>query len=212
MQLNSDLNRLIVLVGPSGVGKTTLCSRLSTARPGLERIVTSTTRAPRPGEIDGVDYLFMSDAQFDERLAAGDFLEWALVHGKHRYGTLRSAVADRLEHSSLVGILDVQGARSLRDASTRDPRLNGRLVEVFIAADSIDTLRERLEVRGEMGQAEIDRRMKSASFEMEAIPEFRNVILSGTPDEDFAALLDLLPRPRLLLPSPRRLGREPVRH
>src|SRR3954470_22258428 len=93
---------LLILAGPAGVGKSTLCDRLVSEVPGFERVITATTRPPRPNEVHARDYHFLSEAEFDARLAANDFLEWAWVHRKFRYGTLKSAVLDRLPHASLV--------------------------------------------------------------------------------------------------------------
>src|SRR6266498_3200281 len=82
---------LLVIAGPAGSGKTTLCNRMVAEVPGFERVVTATTRAPRPGESDGVHYHFLTSAQFDSKIAAGEFLEWAVVHGANRYGTPASS-------------------------------------------------------------------------------------------------------------------------
>src|SRR3954464_8750322 len=139
---------LIILAGPAGVGKSTLCDRLVAEVPGFERVITATTRPPRPNEVHGRDYHFLSEPEFDARLAAGDFLEWAWVHRKYRYGTLKSAVIDRLPHASLVMNVDVQGVRSIRAAAEQLPPLKSRLVTIFVAPDSLDVLRERLQGRG----------------------------------------------------------------
>ena len=115
---------LLVLAGPAGSGKTTLSERLVAEQPGVERVVTATTRSMRPGEINGVHYHFLSEAQFDEALARGEFLEWACVHGRNRYGTLRRAVVDRLAAGmNLVIAIDVQGVRSVRAAAEKDELL-----------------------------------------------------------------------------------------
>ena len=88
---------LLILAGPAGVGKSTLCDRLVRDAPGIERVITATTRPPRSNEVNGRDYHFLSDVEFDRKIAAGDFLEWAWVHQRHRYGTLKTAVLDRSE-------------------------------------------------------------------------------------------------------------------
>ncbi|MDE3084987.1 MAG: guanylate kinase, partial [Verrucomicrobiota bacterium] len=108
---------LLTLAGPAGVGKSTLCDRLITHVSGIERVVTATTRPPRANEQPGRDYYFLTVEQFDQKLAAGEFLEWATVHQKYRYGTLRSAVLDRLPHINLIMNIDVQGVRNLRAAA-----------------------------------------------------------------------------------------------
>ena len=181
---------LLILAGPAGVGKSTLCDRLVRDVPGFERVITATTRPPRPNELNGRDYHFLADAEFDRKLAAGEFLEWAWVHQRHRYGTLKSAVLDRLPHSSLVMNIDVQGVRSIRAAAQTEPRLKGRLVTMFVAPDSMDVLRERLQGRGPVSPEELERRMQSAEREIAERNSYDYVIHSNTKEQDFRALLD----------------------
>ena len=181
---------LLILAGPAGVGKSTLCDRLVRDVPGFERVITATTRAPRPNEVNGRDYHFLDDAEFDRKLTAGDFLEWAWVHQRHRYGTLKSAVLDRLSHTSLVMNIDVQGVRSIRTAAQTEPRLRGRLVTMFVAPDSMDVLRERLQGRGPVSPEELARRMQSAEREIAERNSYDYVIHSNTKEQDFRALLD----------------------
>ena len=181
---------LLILAGPAGVGKSTLCDRLVRDVPGFERVITATTRPPRPNEVDGRDYHFLPDAEFDRKLAAGEFLEWAWVHQRHRYGTLKSAVLDQLPRTSLVMNIDVQGVRSIRKAAQTEPRLKGRLVTMFVAPDSMDVLRERLQGRGPVSPEELARRMQSAEHEIAERNSYDYVIHSSSKEQDFRALLD----------------------
>lgn len=181
---------LLILAGPSGVGKSTLCDRLVREVPGFERVITATTRKPRPNEVDGRDYHFLSEVEFRRRVAAGEFLETAKVHNGSFYGTLRSAVLDRLPHTCLVMNVDVQGVRSIRSAAATTPELHGRLVTMFVAPDSIDVLRERLEGRGPVSPDELARRLQSAELEMAERYSYDYIIHSGTKEQDFRALLD----------------------
>ena len=127
---------LLVIAGPAGSGKSTLCDRLVAEIPEFERVVTTTTRAPRPGEINGVHYHFLTPEQFDAGLAAHDFLEWAWVHGQRRYGTLKSSVLEPLARGqSLVLSVDVQGVESFRRAARENPLLGRRMTTVFIVVD-----------------------------------------------------------------------------
>lgn len=181
---------LLILAGPAGVGKSTLCDRLVREVPGFERVITATTRPPRPNEENGRDYHFLSEADFDRRLQAGEFLEWAWVHRKHRYGTLKSAVLDRLPQTSLVMNIDVQGVRSLRAAAEEIPLLRDRLVTMFVAPDTVDVLRDRLQGRGPVSPEELERRLQSAEFELAERNSYDFVIHSGSKEQDFRALLD----------------------
>lgn len=180
---------LLILAGPAGVGKSTLCDRLVREVPGFERVITATTRRPRPNEVDGVDYHFISDEEFDRRLAAGDFLEWARIHQKQRSGVLKSTVLDRLGHSNLVLNIDVQGVRNIRAAAAKEPRLQGRLLTVFVAPDSMEVLRERMLARGPISEDELQRRLQSAELEMPERFTYDYIIHSGTKEQDFLALL-----------------------
>ena len=180
---------LLILAGPAGVGKSTLCDRLVAEIPGFERVITATTRPPRPNEVDGRDYHFLSEEEFDRRLAAGDFLEWARIHQKQRSGILKSTVLSRLPLTNLVMNIDVQGVRNVRAAADRDPLLRGRLVTVFVAPDSLEVLRQRMLGRGPISQDELDRRLLSAEFEMAERNSYDFVIHSSTKEQDFRALL-----------------------
>ncbi|MDQ5977708.1 MAG: Guanylate kinase [Verrucomicrobiota bacterium] len=186
----ADVHGLIILAGPAGVGKSTLCERLVTEVPGFERVITATTRPPRPNEVNGRDYHFYSEAEFDAKLAADGFLEWAWVHRKYRYGTPKSSVLDRLPHTNLVMNVDVQGVRSIRAAAAEIPLLQRCLVTIFIAPDSLDVLRERLEGRGPLPAEELARRMQSAELELAERNSYDYVIHSSTKEQDFRALLD----------------------
>lgn len=179
---------LLVLAGPAGSGKTTLCERMVAEVPGFTRVVTSTTRSPRPGEIDGVHYHFFSPAEFDARVEAGAFLEWAWVHKKNRYGTLASSVLGPLAAGhSLIMNVDVQGVENLRRAAGADPVLARHVVDIFIDVP-IPELCARLGGRGET-EAEIAHRMQTAELELREKTRFSHLIVSRDRETDFAALL-----------------------
>jgi guanylate kinase len=163
--------KVFVITGPSGVGKGTLIRGLLDRVPGLELSVSATTRQPRPGEQDGVDYHFMSDAEFSRHIAAGDFVEHAGYSG-NRYGTLRSELDRRLQEGVPVVLeIEVQGARQVREALPD-------AVAVFIAPPSLEALRGRLVGRGTDDTDQIDRRLRTAEQELEARPEFAHVIVN----------------------------------
>ena len=185
---------LLVLAGPAGSGKSTLCDRLVGADIGFARVVTSTTRAPREGEVNGVHYHFFTAAEFDARIAAGEFLEWAWVHGERRYGTLAASVlGPLLQGQSLVMSVDVQGVESLRRIAAANPLLSRALATVFIVVD-YERLRARIRERGKDDEQEIAWRMATAEAELREAPKFDHVIESSTRDDDFAALVDILGR------------------
>ncbi len=180
---------LLVLAGPAGSGKTTLCERMVTEVSGFERIVTTTTRAPRPGEVNGVHYHFFTPEEFDAKVAAGAFLEWAWVHKTgNRYGTLSSSVLDPLAAGrSLIINVDVQGVESFCKAAQASPLLAKHMGTVFINVP-IPELRVRLTGRGE-SETEIAHRMETAANELKEIGKFDFVVESQNREADFAALL-----------------------
>jgi guanylate kinase len=181
---------LLVLAGPAGSGKTTLCERMVAEEPGFARVVTSTTRPPRPGEVNGVDYHFLSPEAFDAKLAAGAFLEWAWVHRKHRYGTLASSVLEPLAAGrSLIINVDVQGVDNFRTAARGNPLLARHLGTVFIDVP-IPVVRERLVGRGE-SEAEIERRMITARTELAERRKYDFVIESRDRESDFGHLREI---------------------
>jgi guanylate kinase len=179
---------LLVLAGPAGSGKTTLCERVVAEVPGFTRVITSTTREPRPGEVNGVHYHFFTPEEFDRRVADGAFLEWAWVHKKNRYGTLASSVLEPLAAGrSLIMNVDVQGVDNFRRAAAENPVLARHFTDVFIDVP-IPELRVRLGGRGE-SEEEIGRRMQTAEIELRERDKFSHVIVSRDRDRDFAALL-----------------------
>ena len=183
---------LLVLAGPAGSGKSTLCDRIVHEVPGFERVITTTTRAPRPGEINGVHYHFLTPEQFDAKIAADEFLEWAWVHGERRYGTLTASVIEPLKRGQSLAInLDVQGVASLREAAEHSIVLQRAMAAIFILLDH-EQLVARIRGRGQDDDAEIARRMATAEAELLEAPKFEFVIHSGLRDEDFTALLKIL--------------------
>lgn len=163
--------KVFVITGPSGVGKGTLISKLLERVPDLELSVSATTRQPRAGEVDGRDYHFLAPQEFDERVAAEDFLEFATYSG-NRYGTLRSEVAKRLEQGrSVVLEIEVQGASQVRAAMRES-------VQVFIAPPEPAVLRQRLESRGADSPEAIDSRLKVAEVELAAQGDFDHLIVN----------------------------------
>jgi len=163
--------KVFVITGPSGVGKGTLIRGLLERMPELELSVSATTRAPRPGEQDAVDYHFLTPEQFEARVAAGDFVEHANYSG-NRYGTLRSDLEHRLAQGAGVVLeIEVQGARQVRSAMPE-------AVAVFIAPPSREALRARLVGRGTDSSEEVDARMQTAENELEAQPEFGHVVVN----------------------------------
>jgi guanylate kinase len=168
--------RVFVITGPSGVGKGTLIRGLMERHPQLELSVSATTRAPRPGEADGVDYHFLSREEFDRRVADSAFVEHADYAGRS-YGTLRSELEARVRSGTPVVLeIEVQGARQVRAAMPE-------AVQVFIAPPSLDALRTRLIGRGTDDAEEVERRLRVAEQELAAQPEFAHVVVNDRLDE-----------------------------
>ncbi|WP_193214913.1 guanylate kinase [Luteolibacter marinus] len=180
---------LYLVSGPSGSGKSTLCRRLA-AEGEAEFSISCTTRQPRFGETHGREYYFLTVDEFQQRVAAGDFLEHALVHGNH-YGTLRSEVLERLEEGTdVVMDIDVQGAAQVRACA--DPAIRKALVDLFVMPPDEDELARRLRGRGTDSDEVIELRLRNAIDEMRHWPEYRYRLLSGAPENDYARFKSLL--------------------
>ncbi|MDS1269464.1 guanylate kinase [Lipingzhangella sp. LS1_29] len=180
--------RLTVLSGPSGVGKSTVVAELRAHKPEVWLSVSVTTRAPRPGERDGVEYFFVSDAEFDQMVADGELLEWAAFAG-HRSGTPRSPVLERLRAGQPVLLeIDLQGARQVRE-NLPEAQL------VFLAPPSWDELVRRLTGRGTESADLVNRRLEIARAELAAEKEFDVSLVNTDVREVRDELLALISAP-----------------
>jgi guanylate kinase len=179
------MSRVFVITGPSGVGKGTLIRLLRERVPELALSVSATTRAPRPGEQDGVDYHFLSDAEFARRVDAGEFVEWAEYSGR-RYGTLRAELQRHLDAGRPVVLeIEVQGARQVREAMPE-------AVQIFIEPPDGDALKDRLVGRGTDDAAQIERRLGVAAEELAAAGEFQYRVCNDRLDAAVAQLVDIV--------------------
>jgi guanylate kinase len=189
----SAANPLLVLISaPSGGGKTTLCQQLLKARPDMQRVITCTTRDPRPGEKDGVDYYFLDAGSFLKRVQAGNFLEHATVFG-NSYGTLKSEVLGKLRTGRDVLLnIDVQGAASIRKAAEDEPELKRCLITVFLTPSSIDVLEKRLRGRGTESEAVVQKRLAVARQEIGQWKNFDYLLVSASVREDLEHMLEII--------------------
>ncbi|MBR3313712.1 MAG: guanylate kinase [Atopobiaceae bacterium] len=177
--------RLFVVSGPAGVGKGTLVARVRAQRPTLGLTVSATTRSPRPGEVDGVAYHFMSDEEFDRHIEAGDFLEWAQVHD-HRYGTLRSEIDACLARGeSVVLEIDVQGGNNVK-------KVFPDVVRIFVEPPSWETLVERLTGRGTESEESLALRLQTAKRELTLADSYDVQLVNDDLDEATENLVQIL--------------------
>ena len=177
--------RVFVITGPSGVGKGTLIRSLRDRIPELELSVSATTRPPRPGEEDGVDYHFLGDADFQRRVEAGEFVEHATYSGR-RYGTLRAELDRRLRAGHPVVLeIEVQGARQVRGTMPE-------AVQIFIAPPSAEALRTRLVGRGTDDAEQVQARLRTAEAELEARDEFAHVVVNDRLEDAVEELTDIV--------------------
>lgn len=198
-----DKSLLFVVSGPAGSGKTTLCDKmLEHLYPKVQRVITSTTRKPREGEVDGVDYHFFSKEDFEKRLEQGAFYEHALVHGNY-YGSLKEDINGKLlDNVDLLLNIDVQGAMSFKRAAQTDGVLRGRLVTIFVMPPSIEELRKRLMGRGKDSEGEIESRLVTAMEEVGYASQYDYCLPSHTEEEDFVALLSIYTAEKLKYREP----------
>jgi guanylate kinase len=177
--------KVFVITGPSGVGKGTLIRTLIDRVPGLELSVSATTRGPRPGEENGVDYHFLDDAEFDRRVQAGEFVEHASYSGR-RYGTLRSDLDQRLQRGAPVVLeIEVQGARQVAETMPE-------AVRIFIAPPTEEALRTRLVGRGTDSPEDVEKRLATAREELRAQGEFTHVVYNDRLDDAVSALEEVV--------------------
>lgn len=182
-------DRLVVLAGPTAVGKGTVAAYIREHHPEVKLSVSATTRTPRPGEVEGEHYFFVSDEEFDRMIARGELLEWATVHNAYRYGTPRGPVEAAIAagHSVLLEI-DIQGARSVRRAMPE-------ATLVFLLPPTWDELVRRLVGRGTESPAEQQRRLETAKVELAAVEEFDHQVVNHEVREAAQKVVDLM-RPR----------------
>jgi guanylate kinase len=182
-------SRLVVLAGPTAVGKGTVSRYIREHYPNVLLSISATTRAPRPGEVDGEHYYFVSDAEFDDMIARGEFLEWATVHNASRYGTPRPPIDAALaDGKSVLLEIDLQGARSVR-------REMPEALLVFLLPPSWEELVRRLVGRGTEDAAEQARRLETAKVEMRAQDEFDVKVVNREVGQAAAEVVELLAVP-----------------
>lgn len=193
---------LFVLSAPSGAGKTTLTTSLR-HKPDFVYAVSCTTRAPRAGEVQGEDYFFLTEEDFKARVAAGEFLEHAEVHGRY-YGTLKQTVIEHLSAGVDVLIdIDTQGAVNIRACD--DPFIQAALADVFIMPPSLEELRRRLKKRGTETDEQIEVRINNAATEMKSWRDYRYTLISGSMEEDIEKF-------RAVMRAERYLSRRLIHH
>jgi guanylate kinase len=178
--------KLLVIAGPTAVGKGTVARRILETNSDIVLSVSATTRQPRKGEIDGESYFFLSDAEFDRLIESGEMLEFAVVHGTHRYGTPRQPVLAAIEAGKNVLLeIDIQGASQVKEQMPE-------AITVFIAPPSWDELVRRLEGRGTEDAGEMQRRLATARIELQAQDQFDHVVVNDDVAKCAQSVVELL--------------------
>jgi guanylate kinase len=176
----------VVVAGPTAVGKGTVVARIRERHPDIKFSISATTRSPRPGEVDGEHYLFVTDKEFDRLVETQQMLEWAVVHGQHRYGTPRGPIVSALESgSSIILEIDIQGARQVKRAMPE-------AILVFLLPPSWDELVRRLQARATESPEEQARRLETAKIEFDAQSEFDVTVINDDVDSAAEAVVDLI--------------------
>ena len=178
--------KLLVIAGPTAVGKGTVARRILETNSDIVLSVSATTRQPRKGEVDGESYFFLSDAEFDRLIESGEMLEFAVVHGTHRYGTPRQPVLAAIEAGKNVLLeIDIQGASQLKEQMPE-------AITVFIAPPSWEELVRRLEGRGTEDSVEMERRLATARIELQAQGQFDHVVINDDVAKCAQSVVELL--------------------
>ena len=182
----------LVISGPAGVGKTTLCDRLlSDFETQLTRVITVTTRHPREGEADGKDYLFITKLEFEDLIEVDAFIEYAQIHDNY-YGSLKKTFLELFQKDQDVLLnIDVQGTASLKNLESSYPFLKNRVISVFVMPKSLNELRDRLKTRNLDTTEEIEKRLTTAANEIKSNGIFDYTIESSTKDEDYKRLVEI---------------------
>jgi guanylate kinase len=180
------MSRLTVIAGPTAVGKGTVVRWIIENHPEIQLSVSATTRDPRPGEVNGKSYFFVSQVEFDRLVETNELLEYAVVHGTHRYGTPRKPVEQALaEGNEIILEIDLQGARQIRKSM---PQAN----LIFIAPPNWEELERRLAQRGTESEEEIVRRLATAREEIAAVAEFDHIVINAEVAQCGQEVLDLM--------------------
>ena len=178
--------KLLVIAGPTAVGKGTVARRILETNSDIVLSVSATTRQPRKGEVDGESYFFLSDAEFDRLIESGQMLEFAVVHGTHRYGTPRQPVLMAIEAGKNVLLeIDIQGASQVKGQMPE-------AITVFIAPPSWEELVRRLEGRGTEDSGEMERRLATARIELQAQGQFDHVVINDDVAKCAQSVVELL--------------------
>jgi len=182
----------LVISGPAGVGKTTLCDRLLLDyETQLTRVITVTTRHPREGEVDGKDYLFISKLEFEDLIEVDAFIEYAQIHDNY-YGSLKKTFLELFQKDQDVLLnIDIQGTASLKNLESSYPFLKNRVISVFVMPKSLNELRDRLKTRNLDTTEEIEKRLTTAANEIKSNGIFDYTIESSTREKDYKRLVEI---------------------